>query len=198
MGAEAIEAHMGHGLRRGIVDDGGLVAEMGGLLVVHGGTLHVGSVVIDRRSLDMSGLVVSLYLSRLVVSLDWSCLVIHRLSLDRSGLVVDRSCLSEEMSWLWVGVLGVDGSRGIADGLGHRRLVDVVADPRILLVHLREGRGHRLGVVGDSAVEAAHHIRLGVGHGVLIASVAIANACRRGNDSRPCGGQQEQQAGGNA
>jgi len=219
VGTETIEGHVGDGLRRGIMDDGGLVTVVGGL-VVHRRTLHMGRLMVDRSTLHLSGLMVDrgcLHMSSLVVS-RWSSLVVDRWSLDMSRLVVNRlislmvdlsrlvvhrRCLGEQVGWLLMSAVAVDGSwdrdwnrsRGIADGLGHRRLVDIVADPGVLLVDLRVGRGHRLGVVGDGAIEAPHHILLGVGHCVLVGG--IANAWL-GNQSRPGGSQEEQQTGGDA
>lgn len=63
---------------------------------------------------------------------------------------------------------------GIAEALGNGRLVDIVADARVLLVHLGVGRGHGLGIVRDGAIIAPDHILLCMRHGMLIAQIADA------------------------
>lgn len=122
VGAEAVEAHVGDGLRGRVVHGhGGLMAGIGG---------------VGHRDV----------LLWLMVNGSW-------LSIDGGGLVLSVDC---SWSWCWSGI---------------GRLVDIVADACVLLVHLRVGRGHRLGVVRDGAIEVPHHILVRVGHGVFIASV---------------------------
>lgn len=145
VGAEAVEAHVGDGLRGRVVHGhGGLMTGIGGVsdrdvllwLMVNG----------SRLSIDGSGLMLSVNSSGLV------------LSIDGGGLMLSVDC---SWSWCW---------RGIG------RLVDIVADACVLLVHLRVGRGHRLGIVRDGAIEVPHHILVRVRHGVFIASV-VNEAC---------------------
>lgn len=153
VGAEAVEAHVGDGLRGRVVHgDGGLMTGIGGVsdrdvllwLMVNG----------SRLSVDGSGLMLSVDCSGLV------------LSIDGGGLVLSVDC---SWSWCWSGI---------------GRLVDIVADACVLLVHLRVGRGHRLGVVRDGAIEVPHHILVRVRHGVFIASVV--------NEASPGRRQQHQ------
>lgn len=185
MSAKSIEAHVRHGLGGGVVDHSGLVTD-------HSAG-DVSGLMVNRWSLELSWLVVNRW------SLDMSWMVVHRWSLDMSWLVVNGSHwsrLGEQIRGL---VMNRNGGRSWSIGvsLGHRRLVDIIADPGVLLVHLRKRRSHGLGVVGDGAIEAAYHVLLGVGHRVLVPISQIANA-RLGDDSRPCGSQKKQQAGGKA
>lgn len=122
MGAETVEAHVGHGLCGRVVHHGGLMRNVGG---------------VGHRDV-----LLELWL----------------------GLVVNGSGLSVDCGW---------GRSGIG------WLVDIVADACVLLVHLRVGRGHRLGVMRDGAIEVPQHILLCVSDGVLIASVA--------NETSPAG-----------
>lgn len=99
----------------------------------------------------------------------WLCLMVNG-----SGLSVDCGlmlCVDCSWSWSW-------------GGIGW--LMDIVADPGVLLVHLRVGCGHRLGIMRDGAIEIPQHILLGVGDGVrLIASVA--------NETSPGGGHHHEE-----
>lgn len=144
VGAEAVEAHVGDGLRGRVVHGhGGLMAGIGG--VGHRDVLLWLMVNGSRLSIDSGWLM---------------------LSVDGGGLMlsVDTS------SWCWSGI---------------GRLVDIVADACVLLVHLRVGRGHRLGIVRDGAIEVPHHILVRVRHGVFIASVV--------NEASPGRRQQHQE-----
>lgn len=136
VGAEAVEAHVGDGLR------GRVVHSHGGLMTGIGGVGHRDVLL-------------------------WLMVNGSRLSVDCSGLVL---CVDCSWSWSWSGI---------------GRLIDIVADACVLLVHLRVGRGHRLGIVRDGAIEVPHHILVRVGHGVFIASVV--------NEASPGGRQQQQE-----
>lgn len=143
VGAEAVEAHVGDGLRGRVVHGhGGLMTGIGG--VGHRDVLLWLMVNGSRLSVDGGGLMLSVDCGGLM------------LRVDCGGLV-----LSVDWSWSWSGI---------------GRLVDIVADACVLLVHLRVGRGHRLGIVRDGAIEVPHHILVGVRHGVFIASV-VNEAC---------------------
>lgn len=99
----------------------------------------------------------------------WLCLMVNG-----SGLCVDCGlmlCIDCSWSWSW-------------SGIGW--LIDIAADPGVLLVHLRVGCGHRLGIMRDGAIEVPQHILLGVRDGVrLIASVA--------NETSPGGGHHHEE-----
>lgn len=142
--AEAVEGHVGDGLRGRVVhSNGGLMTGIGG--VGHRDVLLWLMVNGSRLSVDCGGLVLSV-----------DC-----------GLVLSVHCCR---SWSWSGI---------------GRLIDIVADACVLLVHLRVGRGHRLGIVRDGAIEVPHHILVRVGHGVFIASVVY--------EASPGGRQQHQE-----
>lgn len=144
VGAEAVEAHVGDGLRGRVVHGhGGLMTGIGG---------------VGQRDVLLWLMING---SRLSIDSGWLML-----SIDCSGLVLGVDC---SWSWSWSGI---------------GRLVDIVADACVLLVHLRVGRGHRLGIVRDGAIEVPHHILVRVRHGVFIASVV--------NEACPGGRQQHQ------